>query len=198
MSLFNRHPTRAQLLEQLAEDLAKPVAKDPPPNWLTEHAEQAPENVRAEWVALQRWVVDYTIQKTLVSYERVQPLWETVERRLRADLTTEPFLPYFQKIVNERAKEYGDWFNVGLAKCTSAQPLFTFFGFVATRILKPYQPVKVGIATFDQEIEGADMFKNAAVVAALSHHITRRLESTAEFLKTLEAKVPQMFDGPLK
>jgi hypothetical protein len=195
VSIFNHRPARAQLLEQLAKDLVKPVVKEPPPTWLTEHAEQAPENVRAEWVALQRWVLDYTIQKTLVSYEKVQPLWETVESNLRANLAAQPFLPHFQKIANERAKEYGDWFNYGLAKCRSAQPLFTFFGYVATRILKPYQPLKVGLAAFEQEIEGADMVKRAAVVAALSHHITANLTSTAEFLKTLEAKVPQIFDG---
>jgi hypothetical protein len=100
--------------------------------------------------------------------------------------------------VNERAKEYGDWFNFGLVKCASAEPLFTFFGYVATRILKPYQSLKVGLALFDQEMEGADTVKNAAVIAALSHHITGSLTSTAEFLKTLEVKVPQMFDGPLK
>jgi hypothetical protein len=124
------------------------------PEWMASGIEQPREVAQAEWLALQVWILDYTIQKTLATYEKVQPLWRAIQRQCRSRIPPNVY-PHFVNIMNERTKEYGDWFNFGFRKCESAEPLcktatplFTFYGFVATRIVKPPQTLEVGVSTF--------------------------------------------------
>lgn len=198
MSWFKREPTRTQLLDEVAEGLVMTSIKSPVPEWLSEEAEQPLEHVQAEWIALNRWSLDYTIQKTLQSYDKVRPLWEAVEKKTRAYLVTQPCYQHFRDVVDARSKDYGEWFNFGLSQCKSAEPFLTFAAFVATRILKPEQDLKVGLNSFEQEMGGASMYINIATLAGLSSYITNTMKATAEFLKRTETNVPRVFTGTMQ
>ncbi len=198
MSWFKRQPTRAQLVDQLAEELVTASIKSPVPEWLTDHAEQPLENVQAEWVAFERWTLDYIIQKTLGSYDKVRPLWEAVEMKTRAHLGRQLCYRHFGSIADARSREYGEWFNFGLSQCKSAEPFLSFASFVATRILKPEQRLKVGLNSFEQALEGANMYEDLATLVALSSYITDTMKTTGEFLKKMEKDIPRLFAGPMQ
>lgn len=184
-------PSRAQLNEDLAIEIMKGQLAKYLPSYLAEET-TTPNESHAEWLVLHFWAVDYTIQQTLKSPARFELLWTAISDQFRSFVSPLPCRPHFEKIVNERMKEYGDWFSFGLSQC-GPTPLLTFSMVVATHILKPGQTLGVGLSTFQQEQNGVDPYTDIAVLTALSSEISGSMVNLAKLLKSLEAKVPGIF-----